>query len=145
MPWRLAMRKYMCRKVRIVSHRVRATIWARSLNKMGANSLILKSFLLGRNFFHRRTKSTRKRNTPENADPEKSLKKTPENAAHPKSQILGTIDYLRFRVCCAFGCVLAPAKNFWDVPGGGVRFVLSRLRGIARSPKFKHPPPSRVL
>ena len=37
---------------------------------------------------------------------------TPENATHPKTQSLGTVDYLRFRVCCVFGCsLLAPAKK----------------------------------
>ena len=36
---------------------------------------------------------------------------TPENATHPKSQIPGTTRYSRFRVCCVFGCVLAPAKK----------------------------------
>ena len=30
----------------------------------------------------------------------------PENATHPKTQILGTIDYLRSQVCCVFWCVL---------------------------------------
>ena len=30
--------------------------------------------------------------------------RAPENATHPKTQILETVDYLRFRVCCVFGC-----------------------------------------
>ena len=30
----------------------------------------------------------------------------PENATHPKAPIPETVDYLRFRVCCVFGCFL---------------------------------------
>ena len=71
----------------------------------------------------RRTKSTRKRNTPENAgnrpfparicvfgcvafsgalcSPLRGRQNTPENATHPKTQILGTVDYLP---CPSFPC-----------------------------------------
>ena len=34
---------------------------------------------------------------------------TPENATRPKSQIFRTASYLHFRMCCVFGCVLAPS------------------------------------
>ena len=43
--------------------------------------------------------------------PLRGRQNTPENATHPKTQILGTVDYLRFRVCCVFGCSLAPANH----------------------------------
>ena len=85
----------------------------------------------------RRTKSTRKRNTPENAGhrpfPQSAfsgvcvfgaLCSPPENATHPKTQILGTVGYLRFRVCCVFGCFLAPAN--W---GGQSSVMRSGLPG----------------
>ena len=41
--------------------------------------------------------------------PLRGEQRAPENATHPKTQILGTIDYLRFRVCCVFGCSLLPS------------------------------------
>ena len=77
-------------------------------------------------------RAPRKRNTPENAGnrpfPEsafsgvlrfrvlfvplyKGRQNTPEIATRPKTQILGTVDCLRLRACCVFGCVLALAKN----------------------------------
>ena len=34
------------------------------------------------------------------------LKRAPENATQLKAQIRGTVDCLRFRVRCVFGCVL---------------------------------------
>ena len=74
-------------------------------------------------FFWQAPKHTRKRHTPENAGPGpfpqsaisgvlrfwrplRREQRTPENATHPKMQILGTVNYLRFRVCCVFGCSL---------------------------------------
>ena len=55
---------------------------------------------------------------------------SPENAAHPKSQIFaGKARYLRFRVCCVFRCVwrlpnidrliLLKHKKWDDSPGSG--------------------------
>ena len=73
-------------------------------------------------------KSTRERNTPENAgnrpSPESAFSGVLRfrvcfvallegNKEHPKTQILGTVDYLRFRVCslcCVFGCSLFPSE-----------------------------------
>ena len=75
----------------------------------------------------RAPRSTRRRNTPENAEnwpfresafsgvlrfrvcfgrPLRGEQKAPENATHPKTQIFGTVSSLRFRVCCIFGCSL---------------------------------------
>ena len=34
-----------------------------------------------------------------------------ENATHPKTQIFGAVTFLRFRVCCVFGCFLAPSEK----------------------------------
>ena len=53
---------------------------------------------LSKNAVKRRTKSTRKRNTPENAG----------NRPFPESAFSGV---LRFQVCCVFGCSLAPANK----------------------------------
>ena len=35
--------------------------------------------------------------------------RAPENATHPKTQVIDRSQNLRFRVCCVFGCVLAPS------------------------------------
>ena len=74
----------------------------------------------------RRTKSTRKRNTPENADNRRfresafsgvcslfSSKGVPTHPKTqlPKSQILGAMDYPQFRVCCVFGCVFCACQK----------------------------------
>ena len=48
----------------------------------------------------RASKSTRKRNTPENAD-------------FRNGQSSAVSSFLRFRVCCVFGCSLAPAKIYY--------------------------------
>ena len=37
--------------------------------------------------------------------------RAPENATHPKTQIFGAVTFLRFRVCCVFGCFLAPSDT----------------------------------
>ena len=50
--------------------------------------------------------------------PLRGRRNTPENATHPKLQILGTVDYLLFRVYCHFGCFLAPALK-WGLSNGG--------------------------
>ena len=49
--------------------------------------------------------------------PLRGEQRAPKNAAHPKTQILETVGYLRFRVCCVFGCFLAPS-DFHNVPSG---------------------------
>ena len=36
--------------------------------------------------------------------PLRGRQNTPENATHPKTQIFGAVNFLRFRVCCVFGC-----------------------------------------
>ena len=33
------------------------------------------------------------------------------NATHPKTQVMDRSENLRFRVCCVFGCVLAPPQR----------------------------------
>ena len=35
--------------------------------------------------------------------------RAPENATHPETQVVDRSQNLRFRVCCVFGCVLAPS------------------------------------
>ena len=83
--------------------------------------------------FWQAPKHTRKRNTPENAGNRPLLesaiagvlrfrvcrgalseenKEHPKNATHPKTQILGTVDCLRFRVCCVFGRSLFSSEPF---------------------------------
>ena len=37
--------------------------------------------------------------------------KAPENATHPKTQVIDRFQNLRFRVCCVFGCSLFPSKR----------------------------------
>ena len=83
-------------------------------------------------FFQRRTKSTRKRNTPENAgnrpfpesafsgvlrfrvlfvSPLRGRQRTPENANTPENADSGKRSITCvFGVCCVFGCSLAPAN-----------------------------------
>ena len=77
-------------------------------------------------------KHTRKRHTPENASnwpvrkicslgcvafsgvlwrPLRGEQRAPENATHPKTQIFGTASYLRFPVCCVFGCSLFSCQS----------------------------------
>ena len=61
------------------------------------------------------TRKHRKLNVPKSAftgdlcSPLRGRQDTPENATHPKAQMFGPASYFRFRVCCVFGCVLAPA------------------------------------
>ena len=42
--------------------------------------------------------------------------RAPENATHPKTQILGTVGYLRFWVCCVFGCSLFSCGSLGPTP-----------------------------
>ena len=44
--------------------------------------------------------------------PPRGEQRAPENATHPKTQILGTVDCLRFRVCCVFGCSLFSSDDY---------------------------------
>ena len=37
--------------------------------------------------------------------------RAPENATHPKTQVVDRSENLRFRVCCVFGCSLFPSKR----------------------------------
>ena len=37
--------------------------------------------------------------------------KAPENATHPKTQVIDRFQNQRFRVCCVFGCSLFPSKR----------------------------------
>ena len=38
--------------------------------------------------------------------PLRGEQRAPDNATHPKTQIFGTVSFLRFRVCRVFGCFL---------------------------------------
>ena len=86
-----------------------------------------------REFFWQAPKHTRKRNTTWVLDrsqicdlgcavfsgvwrPLRALgeQRAPKNATPPKTQSLGTVTYLRFRVCCVFGCSLFFSDSWED-------------------------------
>ena len=61
---------------------------------------------------------------------------TPENATHPKTQILGTVRHLRFRVCCVFGCVLAPVSGEQRAPENATH-PKTQILGTVRYLRFR--------
>ena len=77
--------------------------------------------------------------------------KTPENATHPKTQVIDRSQNLRFRVCCVFGCSLFPSrrrqhirkcnttekKQFWERSTTCVFGCVGFLGVFWRLPKFQ--------
>ena len=83
--------------------------------------------------------------------PLRGEQRAPENVTHPKTQILETVHYLRFRGCCFFGCSLfssdeeerTPLRKLLRVIGPFGPKVAKRVRNEFPGPLGPRPPKSQ--
>ena len=69
--------------------------------------------------------------------PVRGEQRAPENATHPKTQILGTVRYLRFWVCCVFGCSLFSSEHWWPSNWRMLNSLSDRGDGYAHAPYLR--------
>ena len=69
--------------------------------------------------------------------PLRGRQNTPENATHPNCRIIGTVNFLRFQVCCVFGCFLA--ECFRGHPESGPGSAPESACELGRAPEIAYP------